>query len=337
VTHQHSLGESPYRSPRDLGFEQTVPRALVHRAALAEVYVADSVQVDDDEFALAIQIPRAHCVWFDRRVPYHDPLATAEAARQGVYVVVHRYLDVPASLSFSLQRLALRVADLESYRDLGSPLEGLLTLRLLEQRRNAGQSGSMTFEGEVSVGGTVAMTMRGDLAFLSPDDYAALREFHRRRNPPETAEGAATGPSLEAAAIGRLDQRNSVLAEPARPSAPGEATRYPVVIDRGHPAFFDHGYDHAPGPLLVEAFRQAAIVTAHRSGALPSPVVGLTGCEVAFADFAELDARIECSALVDQPLAGGDVGVSAALLQFGKEIATAHIDLRPYPHGAPER
>lgn len=335
MTHQHSLGESPYQSPQDLGFEQTVPRALVHRAALAEVYVADSVQVDDGEFALAIQIPRAHCVWFDRRVPYHDPLATAEAARQGVYVVVHRYLDVPPGLPFSLQRLKLGVTDLESYRDLNSPLEGLLTLRLIKQSRNAGESGSMTFEGDISVGGTVAMTMRGDLVFLSPDDYAALREFHRRRNPPETADAAAAGPCLDAAAIGRLDQRNSVLAEPAVASFPGEATRYPVVVDRGHPSFFDHGYDHAPGPLLVEAFRQAAIVTAHRSGALPSPIAALTGCEAGFTDFAELDARIECSAVLDQPLARGDVGVSAGLLQFGKEIAKAHIDLRPYPHGTP--
>src|SRR5687768_5464612 len=117
-------------SPRELSFEQTVPRALVHRAALGEVYVADSLQSGDGEFVLAIQIPRAHCVWFDRRVPYHDPLSTAEAARQGVYVVVHRHIGVPPGLTFSLRRLELRVEDLEGYRDQGtSPLQGLLTLR----------------------------------------------------------------------------------------------------------------------------------------------------------------------------------------------------------------
>lgn len=322
--------ESASRSSHDLKFEQTVPRSLVHRAALGEVYVADSLQLDEGEFVLAVQIPRAHCVWFDRRVPYHDPLATAEAARQGVYVVVHRYLGVPLGLPFSLQRLALRVVDLESYRDLSSPLEGLLELRLTQQTRNAGGSGSMTLEGAISVGGTVAMTMRGDLAFLSPDDYAALRAFHRRRNPPETAPAAATGPCLDVAAIGRRDPRNSILAEPM---ADGEATLYPVVVDRQHPSFFDHPYDHAPGPLLVEAFRQAAIVTAHRTGALPSPIAAITSCEATFADFAELDARIECSAIIDRRLDDGDVGVTVALLQFGKEIATGRVGLRPYPEG----
>ena len=86
-------------SPHELSFEQTVPRSLVHRVALAEVYVADSLQSGDEEFVLAIQIPRAHCVWFDRRVAYHDPLSMAEAARQGVYVVVHRHIGLPAGLA----------------------------------------------------------------------------------------------------------------------------------------------------------------------------------------------------------------------------------------------
>ena len=343
MRHPNGPQEGADRSPRDLSFEQTVPRSLVHRAALGEVYVADSLQSGDGEFVLAIQIPRAHCVWFDRRVPYHDPLSTAEAARQGVYVVVHRYLGVPDGLPFSLQRLELRVEDLESYRDRASPLQGLLSLRLVEQTRNAGASGTMTFAGSISVDGTVAMAMRGDLVFLSLDDYTALRAYHRRRNPPETAPPAATGPGLEAAAVGRLDRRNSVLGEPAvdgpadghaDASADG-AVRYPVIVDRGHPSFFDHGYDHAPGPLLVEAYRQAAIVTAHRTGALPSPVAALTRCQAAFTHFAELDARIECSAIVDERVEDGRVGVRVGLLQFGKEIATGHIELAPYPDGTP--
>jgi len=332
MTHSIDSQAGTQRSSADLSFEQTVPRTLVHRAALGEVYVADSVQSGEDEFALAIQIPRAHCVWFDRRVPYHDPLSTAEAARQGVYVVVHRYIGVAQGLPFSLQRLALRVENLESYRDRGtSPLQGILALRLVKQTRNAGASGSMTFEGEISVDGTVAMSMRGDLVFLSPDDYEALRAFHRKRNPPGSAPPPAAGPSLDAAATGRLDRRNSVLGEPdVEPSADG-GVRYPVIVDQNHPSFFDHSYDHAPGPLLIEAYRQAAIVTAHRAGALSSPAAAIVGCDAAFTHFAELDARIECSALVEERFDDGRVGVKVGLMQFGKEIATGRVELRAYP------
>lgn len=321
---------------RELSFEQTVPRGLVHRTALGEVYVADSLQVDDAEFALAIQVPRAHCVWFDRRVPYHDPLSTAEAARQGVYVVVHRHVGVPPGLTFSLQRLALRVEDLDAYRDGGSsPLQGLLTLRLVSQTTHS-SLGSMSFEGELSVDGAVAMSLRGDLVFLSPDDYAALRAYQRRRNPPETGQPPADGPALDAAASGRLDQRNSVLGEaPADAAAADGTTRYPLIVDQHHPSFFDHGYDHVPGPLIVEAYRQAAIVTAHRSGALPSPVAAITGCEAAFTDFAELDSRIECVAAIDGRFDDGRVGVRVGLRQFGKDVSTGHVELRPYPDGTP--
>ncbi|MDX6720378.1 MAG: 2-oxo-3-(phosphooxy)propyl 3-oxoalkanoate synthase [Solirubrobacteraceae bacterium] len=323
------------RASRELSFEQTVPRGLVHRMALGEVYVADSLKVNDAEFVLAIQIPRAHCVWFDRRVAYHDPLSTAEAARQAVYVVVHRHVGVPPGLTFSLQRLQLRVADLDAYRDRGAPLQGLLTLRLVEQARHGSSLGTMSFEGDLRVDGTVAMTLRGDLVFLSPDDYAALRAYQRRRNPPASWPPPAVGPALDAAASGRRDQRNCVLGEPAAEAASDGAIRYPLIVDQHHPSFFDHGYDHAPGPLIIEAYRQAAIVTAHRGAALPSPVAAIVGCEAAFTDFAELDSAIECTAAVDARFDDGRVGVKVGLHQFGKEVSTGRVELRPYPDGTP--
>jgi hypothetical protein len=315
---------------RELSFEQTVPRALVHRTALSEVYVADSVQTGDREFALAIQIPRAHCVWFDRRVAYHDPLSTAEAARQGVYVVVHRYIAVPMGQVFTLQRLGLRVQALDRYHDHGAPLHGVLRLRLTERSEPSSAQGTMSFEGDIVINGDVAMTLSGDLVFLSRDDYVALRAYQRRRAPAPFPP-PVDGPALEPFETGRLDQRNSVLAEPVIEGP--FASSYPLVVDEHHPSFFDHDYDHAPGPLIVEAYRQAAIVTAHRAGALPSPVVAITSCDATFTDFAELDARIDCSASIDERFDDGRVRVKVALLQFGREVSSGDVELSPYPDG----
>jgi A-factor biosynthesis hotdog domain len=336
MTPAHDVDAVARRSPLDLTFEQTVPRSLVHRTALAEVYVADSVQTGEDEFALAVQVPRAHCVWFDRRAPYHDPLSTAEAARQGVYVVVHRHVGVPPRTTFSMQRLELRVVSLNAYRDDGrSPLQGVLALRLVERVGSGGAFGSMYFEGRLSVGGAVAMTMAGDLAFMPPDDYAALRAYHRRRNPLAGPRGPVGGPAIAAFEHGRRDQRNSVLAGPDADWTCDGAARYAVIVDQEHPSFFDHRYDHVPGPLIIEAYRQAAVVTAHRAGALPSPVAAITGCKVAFTDFAELDARIDCIAAVDDAVDGGGVGVTVGLEQFGKAISTGRVELCPYPDDTP--
>jgi hypothetical protein len=325
---------APTGSPQ-LSFEQTVPRGLVHRAALGEVYVADSAQTGDAEFLLAIQIPRAHCGWFDRRVPFHDPLSTAEAARQGVYVVVHRYLGVPEGRAFSMRRLELRVTDLERYRDRGAgPLQAVLALRLVGAATGGATLGSMAFEGEILIDAAPVMTVGGELIFLTAPDYAALRAFQRRRAPVAEVQPPATGPALGAIAVGRLDDRNSVLAQPPADQPAGSAIRYPVLVDQQHPSFFDHGYDHAPGPLLVEAFRQAAIATAHQRGALPSPVAALVACEAQFTDFAELDACLECSAIVEGDRGDGHVAVTVGLWQFGKEISTGRVELGRYPDRA---
>lgn len=325
-------GVPPGEGPRRLSFEQTVPRSLVHRAALAEVYVADSLQTGDDEFTLAVQVPRGHCVWFDRRVSYHDPLATAEAARQGVYVIVHRHVGLPAGMTFNLQRLELGVEDLDGYRDTGAPLQGLLTLRVVKQTHSRGALGSMSLDGDIAVDGKLLVRVGGDVVFLAADDFAALRAYHRRRNPPESAPPPAVGPALDPAACGRLDRRNSVLGEAW---AEDGTERFPLVIDERHPSFFDHGYDHAPGPLIVEAYRQAAIVSAHRAGALASPVCALVGLSASFKDFAELDVLIEVSAVVDERSDDGTVAVDVALYQFDKVLSTGRVTLRPYPDASP--
>lgn len=316
-------------APHELTFEQTVPRRLVHRAALGEVYVTDSAQRGPDEFVVAVQIPRAHCVWFDRLAPYHDPLATAEAARQGVYVVVHRYVGIEQGKLFSLQGLRFCVADLEAYRDHGvAPLEGILTLRREDVEGQRQLVGGMTFSGELAIDGVVAMRMRGDLLVFPRDDYEALREFQREGQARDEREHPAAGPPLDAEAVGRLDRRNSLLGQPTSATGAEGKLRFPLIVDTQHPAFFDHAYDHVPGPLIVEAYRQAALYAAHRHGALSSPVAALTACEATFTDFAELDARVEVEAELAER---NGLTVAVALRQFGKTISAGCVELQPYP------
>jgi hypothetical protein len=314
----------------ELSFEQTMPRSLAHRRALGEVFLTDSAQVADDEFVLGVQVPRAHSLWFDRLVRFHDPLAPAEAARQAIFVIVHRYLGAPIGPPFSMRRLHLQIVDLEAFREHDyTPLEGILRLRLAEARRAGDTLGRTTFEGEFAVDGRTAMTVGGDAVFLSQLDYGELREYQRARKPLDR-EAPPDVPPLDPGAVGRRDARNVVIGEPS--SQPGDPEqRYPLRIDLSHPSFFDHSYDHVPGPVLAEAFRQAAVVTATRAGALATPVAALTGCEAAFADFAEPEALIECTAARPEPRADGSVSVEVACHQFGKQLGDGRIELRPYP------
>lgn len=315
-------------TPVGLTFDQTVPRAIVHRRAVGEVLITDSAQVAEDEFLLAVQIPRAHSLWADSPVAYHDPFATGEAARQGSLVVVHRYVGVPVDLPGSMQRYGLTVSSLDAYRDNErSPLEGVLRYRLSDKQLRGGQLSTMRICGELVVDGVQAMRFSGDVVFMSRADYLALRAFQRSRKPIEPDRVPDQPKPLHPAAVGRMDQRNVVIGAPIKPDG---QLRYPLVVDLRHPSFFDHGYDHVPGPFCVEGLRQAAIVTAYETGAIESPIVAITGCKVKFADFGEFEEILTCSAEV-MDSDGGRVTLRASLHQFGKQLLSGEIELRQYP------
>jgi hypothetical protein len=326
-----TLNETAPAAPahHDLTFEQTVPRACAHRRAVGEVFVTDSARVGDDEFLLAWQIPRAHSLWGDRLSDFHDPFATAEAARQGCFVVVHRHLGIALDLPFSLQRFEFQVhGGLEPYHDdRRSVLQGLLRYRIGQKEFRGGELGSMRIHGELEIGGVHAMTISGDVVFLSRGDYQALRTYQRMRKPlrdiPPWSPAAPVAPAL----VGRRDERNIVVGEPVPISSSG-TLRYPLVIDRGHPSYFDHDYDHVPGPFIVEGFRQVGILAARGAGLLASPVTAMTGLTATFADFGEFEAPLEYSA-DPEPGSEGRANVRVGLHQFGAQIAEGLVELTP--------
>ncbi len=317
-------------SGAELSFAQTVPRELVHRRALGEVFIADSAQIGDDEFLLAIQIPRAHSLWFDRHVSYHDPLATLEASRQGTFVIVHRHLAVPSGPRFSLHRIDFRVEDLEAFRDDElSPLEGISHARLVSRQTHGELLVGLSLEASLSIDGCAAATLNGEIAFLPEKDYEVLRAVRRARLEAAPNGALAHQRRVDPALVGRRDPRNVVIGEPAVGPSEGE-TRYPLVVDERHPSFYDHPQDHVPGPLIIEAYRQAAILTAHGARALPSPLAVLTGCQATFKDFCESEAPAECSAAV-VGAADGRVSVAVGLHQFDREISEAVVELAEQP------
>lgn len=342
----HDLSTPPETRLR---FERTVPCAIAHRRAVGEVFVTDSTQVGEHEYALAIQVPRAHSLWFDRPPGQHDTLSAMEAARQGTFVVVHRYLGIAIDLPFSLHRVRFQVTDTDLFvDDERSPFEGVVHYRLVREKQTGADLGSLSFTGMLTVGGSPAMDLSGDIVFMPGADYETLRAYQRARKPIPSGGPPPLPSRLDPALVGRMDARNVVIGPPAdRPEPPdevdratavdraagtggGDGLRFRLVPDRRHPAFFDHDYDHVPGPFIVEGFRQAALVAAVRAGALDAPAAAVTGCAVAFTDFGEFEAEIECSARVNGASEDGRVSVAVGLLQFGERLAEGEIELSPH-------
>jgi len=322
---------APPALTKELSHDRTVARALVHVRALSEIFISDSARDGENSFVAGVQLPRTHGTWGDRLGDHHDPVVTLEVGRQAVFLDLHHYYEVPTNWKFVLRRVDFRVVDLEAFRDDGvNPPEGYIATRLLGKTEEHGQLDA-TFSAEVELSGRTAMALGADITVLSPYNYALLRAKGRGRRPPDGSDPLGTGMvRLPPAMVGRANPRNVVIYDLDPDVA--EVHSYGLVVDEGHPSYFDHPHDHVTGSLILEFCRQAAIATARRvEGLAPTTVV--TGCSMRFEEFAELYSRTECRASVVRVTAAGDVLVDVDLIQFGEQIARVQLRLSELPDG----
>jgi hypothetical protein len=310
-----------------LRFDRNIPRALVHRTALAEVLIADTLQVADDEFLIGSQLPRAHSLWSDREYPHHDPLLTVELCRQACLAIPQRYYDIGPDWQFVSKHIDFAVVDLAAFADNEhSPPEGILRARFSNRREHHGVLCGLTVGSELTIDGTSASTVDGDLMFFPRTAYEELRSEQRASKALEGARLPMITRPIDPARVGRVLRRNVTIGESAiSATTPGEC-RYAVIVDQTHPAFFDHPVDHVPGALVIEIYRQAAIATATNAATEAGSAV-VTRCDVQLRDFAEFEAPVECTATVMRQAVGGRVQIGLAMHQLDCKIGDALVEL----------
>ena len=309
-----------------LRFDRNVARDLVHRRALAEVLIADTVQVADDEFLLGTQLPRAHTLWSDRRYPYHDPLITVEISRQACIAALQRYYGVGPDWQFVSKRIDFHVVDLEAFTDNDAwPPEGILRACFSNKRHRRGALHEITVECELTIEGTPGGSVYADVVVLPKKTYQRLRAQQRKN---KALDGPRTKVRpLEAARVGRVFHRNVAIGEHAGVGS-GDECRYAAVVDQRHPCFFDHPLDHVPGALVLEIYRQAAIAAATRGGIPAASTAVITRCDVHLSDFAEFEAQVECLASVIDQTEDGRVQIASTMHQLDNQIGDGRVELR---------
>jgi hypothetical protein len=325
--HHRDLSSTPENAW--LRFDRNVSRDLVHRKALAEVLIADTVEVADDEFLLGTQLPRAHSLWSDRQHSYHDPLITIEVCRQACLAIPQRYYQVGPDWQFISTRIDFRVVNLDAFTDSeDSPPEGIMRARFSNKRERRGVLCGVTVDSELTIDGISAATVDGDLMFYPKTTYARLRSQQRKSKPLASRRWPTVPEPIDPVRVGRIFERNVAIADSTVAGSTAGECRYLAIVDPTHPSFFDHPLDHIPGALVLEVYRQAAIATATRNGeGVPAAGV-ITRCDVELSDFAELEAPLECSATVIDEPRGGHVEMELALHQFDGQIGGASVELR---------
>lgn len=311
-----------------LQFDATVPRYLVHRAAVAEVFITDSAVIGENTFVVAAQLPRGH--YIGEHASVYDFMLLVEVLRQAGIVVTHRYFDVSTEMTFIFRSFGLRVGDI-SHTCIGSgPAEVVISISVDPERNRAGRLQGLKFNGEACIDGQPAFDAGARLFILRKGSYQALRSHGRDARlqcaRPVTARFARALPRT----VGRRDPRNVVITEPTL-LEDGQVSAS-LVVDVSHPYMFDHPLDHVPGNLVLEACRQVSVAAvAQRHGLATDSliVVGITGD---FGEFAELDLITRVTAEVgelsfDDRLQTSVAPVTLELTQADATVASAKVEV----------
>ncbi|MFF3495259.1 ScbA/BarX family gamma-butyrolactone biosynthesis protein [Streptomyces sp. NPDC002795] len=248
--------------------------AEVHKLDPTEVLLSDWQQVDADRFAISARWP-AHHRFYAGAHGSRDALMLVECVRQSIPLLCHSAYDAPfgfrqawEDLHFAVEPALLAGTD--------TPLSMRLDVTCSDVLRRGARVGGMTMTVKASWQGLPAAYVRTKFNNQSPAVYQRLRgdhgdlaSAHARALPP--------GPPIDPGLVARENGTDVVLA--AAPE--GSPHTWQLRADLGHSVLFDHAVDHAPGMLLLEAARQAALARSPRKASL----VGMTTRFIRYTEF----------------------------------------------------
>jgi 2-oxo-3-(phosphooxy)propyl 3-oxoalkanoate synthase len=309
-----------------LEFDRTVPRELVHKSAIAEVFIADSRQLDETTFACAVHLPLMHAFYNDALHDHHTLSALLEAERQAGILVNERHVGVTPGHASLLHELALEISEPSVIRLSGSPAEALLVLEITDRSESGGAIAGVSLRTTLLIDGQAAGTGTLTASIQPPEAYTALRRSQRARRSMGLLAPSSPAPA-DPRVCGKRRRSNVVISKPR--SLPGGAgLEAAVIVDTSHPSLFDHQYDHVPGMLLLEAASQMAVAAvATVTGADPATLVPV-GCRGSFSQYAEIELPITCRArVVEDETPAGARAVELTFEQPDLEVCEVTIDV----------
>ncbi|MFT3660096.1 MAG: ScbA/BarX family gamma-butyrolactone biosynthesis protein [Gordonia sp. (in: high G+C Gram-positive bacteria)] len=294
----------------EVRYDRTIDRTLVHRAAVAEVFVTDVVASGrDDVFVVGVQLPRRHGFYrsTDGR---HDTLLLAEVLRQSVIAVAHSFYDVPLNSRFTMQLLGIAVPERSSgliVDDAPAQLRVRIVVRNVHRRQS--RVAALQVDLEFVRDGKIVATGTGDARIFDDSGYQKVRWGGAE---PRTPGSPSMPIPVDPDAVGVVDREDVVLGRRR-----GEDS-WPLRIDPTHPVLFDHSCDHVPGMLILEGIRQAVRL------AVEDPQAILTSIDARFMRFAELDAEVTVTV---KRRSDSDDEFTVTCVQDGHPVADADVRL----------
>jgi hypothetical protein len=289
--------------------DRVIPKQLVHKSSGAGVLLAHAVPTGENRFGVTTRWPAVSRLF--HAGAQGEPVLMAEAMRQSAIYLSHDQYGVPLGHLFLLGAIDVDIADQAAAgerRDGTAPMDVALSVQGRTPRR---------FSATLRAGVTPApgVEVRGELQWdaLHPAAYARIRGNGPGGCVRMPRPGRPVGHRMLAAeAVGCRWQTDVLLAE--------HRGGLRLVLDTGHPGYFDHEVDHVPGMVFLEAFRQASYhAVRHRFGARAPRIVRLTARFNAFCDFV---TPTEIRAVVRAAPLPGHTSLEVVAMQGGRSVAS---------------
>lgn len=292
-----------------LTYETAVPRSLVHRHSIAEVFLTDSHRGDGPRhFVIAAQWPRRHAYFTDSRDgrPTHSIALFAETLRQTAIYLAHKYHDVALDAHFVMSEMNI---DIEPGGIPAAATDVTIDVDVRDPQFRDGALTRYVVELTFAIDGRTVATGRGAAQVLTPSAYERVRRTASTLalNPAATRTREESMPTVTPDDTGRDAGHDVVLAA----GTDGLELR----IDPGHHIFFDHPCDHVPGMLMLEAVVQAGRVL------LALPTARAVSVHAAFRKFGELDRPVGVSGIAP----ADDHRATVVFHQDGVDIASGTV------------
>lgn len=283
----------------EFGFEQTVPRFLVHKRSLDNVLLTEIRADEDDRFLCTGRMPTAHWFFNDAgRTPQQDILFYTELCQQASLAISHAFLDVDTDDVFIFEGAEAALTE-AAWTPLSQCEPVVVDIKILEiTRRRDNAVSRVVSEHNVYLGDNHVFRGIGTLTVQPATLYQRLRRMSAPKGS-VTPRVTRWDDAVESRVVRFPRACTNVVTSPAEYVDSDNEFVASLIVDDGHPYFFDEPFDHVPGMLLLEGCAQLALAAFAETACAAPGTSGICAYDVSFERFVECSLPTSLRAYVD--------------------------------------
>lgn len=246
-----------------LSFEKSIPKHLVHKNLLDNVFLTDVKHTGENWFLCGARVPQTHSFFNqDGRSPSSDLLFYVEIGRQASIAISHSFFNFSHDHVFVFDHSEITLLD-SAWKSAGQRRRDRIAvdIKIKEQeRRNNGTISRLVAEYAYYDDEKQVLSAKGAWSVQTSVLFQRLRRLSKRSLPVECENGSYR-PFATPSGCGGKEGPNIVISTPERKENDSDFTAC-LIVDPSNSFFFDHPCDHVPGMLLIEGCAQLAALAA---------------------------------------------------------------------------